>query len=193
LSRTGDGGRNKINNCFGTVYMFDPAVGDYSMEPSVKCILPSTPLFATLPGELKFEIPKRYLLPSDHPAVVFDGSCQVCGNPCRSFDVYLNHLQASDDTQHDIEYENISEQITASSGETLSLNGVNVIRKIAARGLQFIVLVEGNDPITTDKIQVQKIYTPTLLMTEETAEKSWPPPVEVGKFGEAIINYASFL
>jgi hypothetical protein len=65
-----------------------------------------------------------------------------------------------------------------------------MLKKISSKQLQFIVLVEGSDPITTDRLQVQKIYTPSQLVGENTP--SSVRVVERGPSGEAIINYESF-
>jgi hypothetical protein len=181
-SRTSDGGKNKISNCSATVYVFDGS------QSTVSCIASSIPLFPTLPTELRFKIPSQYIFPKDHPAAVFesDPSCRVCGKPCDDFGRYLCHLRACDDTQHDIEYENISESIAGNDEITSAM----MLKKISSKQLQFIVLVEGSDPITTDRLQVQKIYTPSQLVGENTP--SSVRVVERGPSGEAIINYESF-
>lgn len=172
----------KINNCFATVYLFDP-----NSASMMTCLATRKPLMISLPDSVEIEIPKKYLLPENHPAVIFEEyrkCCQVCGKPIRKFNDYLKHLWASDDTEHDIEYENLRDQL-----ERDQMIGVSALRQMIKRELQFIVIVDGSDPITGDRVQVQKIYTPQMV-SENNDEL-------VGISGdgknEAMIEYLKFL
>jgi len=173
----------KIDRCTGTVYVFDP-----ESEQGMVCLGSQIKLMISLPGCLEIDIPKKYLLPSTHPAVKYEEStrsCPVCGKPILGFNKLLKHLWASDDTQHDIEYENLIEQIEKMKQLTTR---TQVLKKIFQRGLQFIVIVEGLDPITGDRIQVQKIYTPETIRPQQEELVVLNEQTK-----EAAIEYASFL
>ena len=186
----------KIDRCTATVYVFSPP-DDSSDDPSrssahpMICLAARQPLMISTPGQVEIEILKKFILPKNHPSVIFETgrkSCQVCGKPIVNFNTYLKHLRASDDTEHDIEYENYVEQLDRFNN--IPNSPAVVIQKILQRGLQFIVIVEGSDPITGDRIQVQKIYTPNLLVAETEEQNRL---VSFSESKEAAIEYTLFL
>ena len=176
----------KINNCVATVYLFDP---HYMASSSslMTCVATRVPIMISLPNAVEVEIPKKYLFRENHPGVIFEETrkcCQVCGKPIAKFNDYLKHLWASDDTEHDIEYENVRDQLDRDPK-----NDILPFRQIIKRELQFIVIVDGSDPITGDRVQVQKIYTPEMLREKQD------DLVGISGDGknEATIEYLKFL
>jgi hypothetical protein len=129
----------KVAKVTANVFMFDPADG------SVKTIAVNQTIGEVfLPQNLQIELPS-YVLDSSRPK---SQECDVCGKDCEG--KLRKHLQSMTDPKH---------KSVLSNFPILALPAVeNIVKSLRERQLQFIVVIEGSDPVTTDRVQVQKIY-----------------------------------
>ena len=141
---------------------------------SLTCLAHNLPLLITVPATLSVELPS-WLFSSDRRM----DFCPVCGRAAEGEAALVAHSRQFVDLEHIRLREKLSKPKQELSAST-------IVRRVRKRELEFIVIVEGSDPLTTDRIQVQKIYR-GFLLTET------PLPESTREGPEVEIDYTNFL
>jgi hypothetical protein len=173
----------KVSNVVVHIFVFDPAhdspVGNIAVNECVGDVF--------LPQDMSFEIPKSLLF---SPKIDIPSFCDVCGKNCRNEQLLRQHVQSMQDRLH-IEALSALDRSLSEIPELTEQEAVSVLR---ARELQFIVILEGSDPVTTDRVQVQKIFRNYDIVSTETDKIKPAPCVSIDpEDGCPVVDYESFL
>jgi hypothetical protein len=126
----------KVTNVTVQVFLFDP-----SSSEGIKTLACNLALNS-------IETPQDVVVPLSGHAKVSD--CEICGKSFNSKSALYKHLEACSDIPHISLLSKMKEH---------SLDQSKLIRDLWSKDLEFIIVVEGADPITTDRVQVQRIFT----------------------------------
>ena len=164
----------KVSNVVANVFLFDPAEG------TVKTIAINERIGDVfLPQELRIEIPF-------FAEKKIDRNCTICGKSCPDL---IKHLNSMTDVQH---RRSLSNNVQLATADILLLSSADIVRSLRSRQVQFIVILEGSDPITTDRVQVQKIFRNFELVAEKMGDDALSV-VSTEWDGSINIDYKSFL
>ena len=172
----------KVTNVVANVFVFDPN------SISVKALASNVPLLVTLPTQIDVQLPTALYHSNTRASLpkltdFTDFSCEICGKQYGQRDRLVAHLSATEDEDHAELLQDLSASITAEH----QLGATEIVNRIRHRELEFIVIIEGTDPLTTDRIQIQKIFRKYNIV-DRTG-----PCATSEKDGLAEIDYRSYL
>lgn len=134
----------KVSDVCANVFVFDP-ISQCINNAAVNLVIGDV----YLPQDVCFEIPKSVIFSN----MELEQICPVCGKSCG--DHLVKHVASMQDRQHSEALPLLEQAFNANFPDLSSQEAVGIIRR---REVQFIVILEGSDPVTTDRVQVQKIY-----------------------------------
>jgi len=167
--------KRKVSNVVANVFAFDPS------EPAIRTIACNVAVGDVfLPQDIRVEIP------GFSGEKKSDQECSVCGKIFRNI---LKHLNGMIDAKHGELKRSLGKE---ESVDIMPLTEADIVRSLRSREIQFIVILEGSDPITTDRVQVQKIFRNTELVPDGglSVEQS---VVTTEPDGHIAVDYKSFL
>jgi hypothetical protein len=164
----------KVTGVVASVFVFDP------VRSRTISLATNVPLQVTVPTELRVEIPRS--LYSETPTTEISVECKVCGKECTDQSSLILHANSLRDQEH----EEFSQEVIGWSQNDEKVNVSEVASRLRRDELEFIVIVEGSDPVTNDRIQVQKIY-------RNFSTKPLPVLIEKNEQGLPAINYEIYL
>jgi hypothetical protein len=130
------------------VFLFDPLNDAGS---SIKTLAPSISLGTIV-------VPQDVIVPLDSVSLE---ACNVCG---KSFDdkcALIKHFEnfiTSAENPHFDSYRQFRIEQNNQGMRKLQDTQMDVLNRLWNQDLEFIIIVEGSDPVTTDRVQVQKIF-----------------------------------
>ena len=130
----------KVSDVTANIFVFDP------VDTRIRSVASNVQIGDVfLPQSIEVDVPMDLVL-NELESVV--QSCPVCGKRAP-----LNqHLQAAVDVKHREMLRQLKKQPSA------RLEVLEVVNRLRRREVEFIVIIEGSDSVTTDRIQVQKIF-----------------------------------
>lgn len=131
-------------------------------------------------GEAPVPLDVDVLLPVDVAGAQPYGDCQVCGQQCETMQQLRMHMSAQSDKQHQ----------TLIPNSPPRLSSEQIVQNLRKRGFEIIVIAEGQDAVTTDRIQVQKIYRNLEISSSQKPVSSAAHFVPIDGLS---VDYARFL
>ena len=144
----------KVTGVIANVFVFDPK------QQSITALATNVPLEVTVPADLTVSLPEWLYAPptqlrTRQAATINTKWCEVCGKSFGKKHQLQAHLWSNPDEEHQEVLKEFS-MISQAVGEKASC--AEVVNRVRRHQLEFIVIIEGSDPITSDRIQIQKIY-----------------------------------
>ena len=137
---------------------------------SIVSIANNVPLFVKLPSVLYVDVPREYT--QDGPVYSF---CTVCGKSAVNMQA---HCESFTDSHH------LKFAQSLSSNKTVK----QIITNLQSNNIALLVILEGTNPVTSDRIQVQKIY-----QQFSQGDSVGKGPLGITDDGYPEIDYALFL
>jgi hypothetical protein len=172
--------QRKVSDVKANVFVFDPT------DSTIRNILCNKSMGAVfLPQQLKIPIPMDLVM-NNCTLAEKNSSCSVCGKSLRNSSL-ARHLSSCEDDSH----ASAQKAFVAELEALPALRIDDVVGKLRRREVEFIVILEGSDPITTDRIQVQKIFRKTDIVP--FSEKINPIVSVDAKDSSPVVDYKVFL
>lgn len=137
----------KVTQVTVQVFMFDPFNDSGS---SIKTLASNIPL-----GTI--EVPQEVTVPLDSVSLE---TCNVCGKSFDDKSALIKHFEyfISPANPHIESYRRFKIEQNNLGMRKLQNTQMDVLNRLWNQDLEFIIIVEGSDPVTTDRVQVQKIF-----------------------------------
>ena len=138
--------KRKVTGMKCHFYVFDPMTGGKVRSLAADVEIGEAPL----PCDVRIALPTDLLTGESGRQSVASFDCPVCGKQADSANLLRKHAEAQSDAEHGSLIPNLPAPLNFTVDETLGA--------LRGRRLEFVVIAEGQDAVTTDRIQVQKIF-----------------------------------
>lgn len=172
--------QRKVSDVKANVFVLDPT------DSTIRNILCNKSMEAVfIPQQLKIPIPMDLVI-NNYTLAEKNSSCSVCGKTLQN-SLLAKHLSSCEDDSH----ASAQKAFVAELKALPALRIDDVVGKLRRREVEFIVILEGCDPITTDRVQVQKIFRRTDIVP--FLEKLNPIVSVDAKDSSPVVDYKIFL
>lgn len=162
----------KVTGVSVQVFLFDPAAINSGKPVQT---LASNIFLNTI------ETPQNVIVPL-LPVPDSNPDCSVCGKSFRSKSSLIKHCRTQQDNQHIASY--LALLALEKDRENRTQN--DLLKQLWSQDLEFIVIVEASDPVTTDRVQVQRIFKSASIVPTQAQDVAYISP-------SATIDYKHFL